>query len=191
MADRKSIIALPNSNLRQKSTRVKTIDDSTLKLVKDMEAATLDWEDHRDHEFGVALAAIQIDRAEKVVVVRSNMDDKSDRSFIAFINPKIIQKKGDIEYDFEGCLSVKDYYCRVGRYPKVKVRAEDKEGKEFTMKLEGFLARVMQHEVDHTKGTLIVDKAKGDEDGFYKIGSNGKLEKLDYDEVLKNSDLLW
>jgi peptide deformylase len=110
---RKDIITLPNKHLRQRSIRVGLVTDEVRQLVDDMEAATLDWEDHRDHELGVALAAVQIDRLQRVVVIRNNFEDKTDRSFQVLINPEITKYEGEIEEDYEGCLSIKDIYGKV------------------------------------------------------------------------------
>src|SRR3978361_719311 len=100
------IIALPSPHLRQKSERVGLITPEILKVVADMEAATIDWDISREHEVGVALAAVQIDRLYKIVVVRNNYDDKSDHTFTTFINPEITKLSGKIIEDYEGCLSV-------------------------------------------------------------------------------------
>jgi peptide deformylase len=93
--------------------------------------------------------------------------------------------------DFEGCLSILDIYGKVPRYEKVKVVAQDLDGREFRITAEGFLARVMQHEIDHTNGTVFIDHIKDQEEAFFKIGDDGKLEALNYDEHVKNSDILW
>lgn len=191
MADRNSIITLPDERLRTKSQKVTQLDDAVKKLAKDMEVATLDWEDHRDHEFGVALAAVQIGELHKVVVVRNNMEDKDDRSFVVLINPKIVSRSKEMITDFEGCLSVKDIYGKVSRHVKVKVEAQDLDGKTFRITAEGFLARVMQHEIDHTDGIVYIDHIKDSTEAFYRIGGDGKLEALDYDTDIKDSDILW
>ena len=93
--------------------------------------------------------------------------------------------------DYEGCLSVPDVYGMVPRYPKVKVRANDEDGKEFTVKAEGFLARVFQHEIDHTNGKLFVDHIKDDFNAFYHLTDEGKLEKVKVADVKKQADILW
>ena len=191
MADRTNIISLPDERLREKSKKISDISDAVKKLVKDMEDATLDWEDHRDHEFGVALAAVQIGELHRAVVVRSNMEDKTDRSFVTMINPKIVSKAGRPVVDFEGCLSVPNLYGKVARYPKVKVKALDLEGREFTVKAEGFLARVMQHEIDHTNGIVFIDHIKDDPSAFYKLTEKGKIEEIDYESEVQQSDILW
>lgn len=186
---RDAIITLPNPHLRQKSKRVSQIDATVSQFIKDMGSATLDWEDHRKHEFGVALAAVQIDKPYRVVIIRNNFDNKNDRSFITLINPEIIKVYGKPVYDQEGCLSVKGIYGLVPRYPKVRVRAQDKNGSEIRIKAEGFLARVLQHEIDHTNGILFIDHIKN-QDAFFRLTKEGKLIKIEHDKVLK-SDILW
>src|ERR1700749_4673978 len=126
-----NIIALPNPHLRQKSQRVGVITDEIRRVVEDMKAATIDWDLSRDHEVGVALAAVQIDQLYKIVVVRNNYDDKSDHTFTAFINPEIVKAEGELLEEFEGCLSVPNVYGKVPRWSKVKVKALDISGREF------------------------------------------------------------
>lgn len=187
MKTKDDIINLPNPSLRKKSKRVGIITDNIKQLVEDMKAATLDWEDSRPHEFGIALAAVQIDELLRVVVVRNNFENKEDRSFTTLINPEIVKKEGKIVEDYEGCLSVKDVYGMVPRYQKVKVKALDVEGNEFRVTAEDFLARVFQHEIDHTKGVVFIDHIADNPDAFYHLASSGKLEKLDYEQVKKSN----
>lgn len=185
------IITLPNQHLRERSQKVGVITDEIRNLVADMEAATLDWEDNRSHEVGVALAAIQIDQKLRVVVLRNNFDDKSDRTFHAFINPKITKYEGELVEDYEGCLSVKDIYGKVKRHSKVRISATNLEGKEVRLTAEDFLARVFQHEIDHTNGIVFVDHIKDQPDAFFKLDKDGHLEKLDYDKDIKSNKNLW
>ncbi|HCM52059.1 TPA: peptide deformylase [Candidatus Saccharibacteria bacterium] len=177
------IITLPSSGLRRKSQRISVITPEVKKIIDDMKAATLDWEASRPHEVGVALAAIQIDQPLRIIIVRNNFDNKDDKSFSVFINPEIVKKEGALEEDFEGCLSVKDVYGKVPRYPKIRLRALDEEGRPIRVRAEGFLARVLQHEVDHLQGMVFVDHIEDRRDAFYKINEEGKLESYDYDRV--------
>lgn len=186
---RDTIITLPNEHLRQKSKRINSINKEIKKLVSDMESATLDWEDSRPHELGVALAAVQIDRLQRAVVVRNDFDNKDDRAFFALINPEIIKSEGKPEYDHEGCLSIKDIYGLVPRFPKIKIKALDINGNEIRLKAEGFLARVLQHEIDHTNGILFIDHIKND-DAFFTLSAEGELEKIPH-ETIKSSNILW
>jgi peptide deformylase len=189
MASKKDIITLPEARLRQRSKRVGLVDDSIRQLVDDMVNATLDWEDSREHEVGVALAAVQIGKMLRVVVVRNNFDDKKDRSFTTLINPEITKREGEIVEDFEGCLSILDKYGKVPRFSKIKAKALDLEGKPVRITAEGFLARVLQHEIDHTNGIVFVDHIKDNKEAFYRLNSEGKLEALDYDKEIKDSSL--
>ncbi len=92
-------------------------------LVQDMTSASLDWEDSRPHEISAALAAVQIDRLERVVIVRSDFEDKDAREFTPLINPEIVKHEGEQLEDYEGCLSVKNVYGRVKRSSKIRVKA--------------------------------------------------------------------
>ena len=191
MAKKEDIITLPHKDLRSVSKRVGVITDDTKKIIADMKSATLDWEASRKHEVGVALAAVQIDVMLRIVIIRESLDDKDNHNFQVFINPEITKLEGDIVEDYEGCLSIKDIYGRVPRHSKVRVKAKNIHGKEFQIKLEGFLARVMQHEVDHTKGIVFVDHIKDDPEAFFHLEDDGKLTELDYESEVKNSRILW
>lgn len=183
MATRKDIITLPHADLRKKSARVHVITDETIALVEDMKAAALDWEDSRPHEVAVALAAVQIDRLERIVIVRADFEDKQNREFLTLINPEIVKVEGEPIIEHEGCLSVKDVYGLVPRYPKVRVKALTLEGQVVRIKAEDFLARVMQHEIDHTNGLTFVDHIDENEDGFFVLNEAGELEQIAYDTV--------
>lgn len=186
-----NIITLPNKHLREKSQKVGVITDEIKQLVADMRDATISWEQSRDHEVGVALAAVQVDRLYRVVVVRNNFDDKKDHTFTTFINPEITKLDGKVEEDFEGCLSIKNVYGKVPRHTKVKVKALNEDGKEFRVTAEGFLARVFQHEIDHTNGIVFIDHIKDNESAFFQLDEKGELKKLDYTADIKDNVDLW
>ena len=186
-----NIITLPNPHLRQKSQRVGIINDEILRVVEDMKSATIDWDESRDHEVGVALAAVQIDKLYKIVIVRSDHNDKQNHNFTVFINPEIVKTEGTILEDFEGCLSIPNIYGKVPRYPKVKVKALNLEGKVFRVKAEGFLARVFQHEIDHCAGVLFIDHIKEKPESFFRLDENGKLQPLNYEQDVKDNRILW
>lgn len=187
----KTLITLPNSDLRQRSKKVGYIGDDIKQLVADMEAATLEWEDSRDHEVGVALAAVQIDELWRVVVIRNNFDDKKDRTFRVFINPEITKYEGEIVSDYEGCLSIKNVYGLVPRHSKVRIKALNIAGKEVRLTAEGFLARVFQHEIDHTNGIVFIDHIKDDAEAFFTLTDEGKLEPKEYEQDIRNNRELW
>lgn len=185
MSDRHHIITLPHPDLRKRSARVHVITDDTRTLIEDMRSAALDWEDSRPHEIAVALAAVQIDRLERVVIVRADFEDKENREFIVLINPEIAKAEGSIVIDHEGCLSVKDLYGAVPRHDKIRVKAIDETGHEVRIRAEGFLARILQHEIDHTNGICFVDHIKGQKDAFFTLTEKGELEPTRYADVLK------
>lgn len=188
---KENIIYLPNESLRKRSVKVGIISEEIKSLIEDMKSATLDWENSREHEVGVALAAVQIDRLYRVVVIREDFNDKTNTDFSVFINPKIVKYEGEIEEDFEGCLSVRDVYGKVPRYTKVRVDALDENGKQIRVKAEGFLARIFQHEIDHTNGKLFVDLIKDKPEAFYKLAENGKIEDMSDDEKQDIFSILW
>ncbi len=184
------IITLPNPRLRQKSQRIGIISDEIKQLVTNMEAATMNWDASREHEVGVALAAIQIDQLYRVVVVRNDYDNKENHTFTAYINPEVTKFEGKIEEDFEGCLSVPLIYGKVPRYSKVRVKALDIDGHEFRTTANGFLARVFQHEIDHTNGIVFIDHIRDNPKAFFELNTAGELEQLNYDDVTQNQ-ILW
>lgn len=188
---KENIITLPNEHLRQKSQKISVVTDSTRQLVKDMTDAALDWEDSRPHEISAALAAIQIDRLERVVIVRSDFDHKEAREFTVLINPEIVKYEGVVETDYEGCLSVKSIYGKVPRYTKIRVKALDIDGNAIRFKANGFLARVIQHEIDHTNGVVFIDHIRETTDAFYTLDDKGELLPLDYDESIRDNETLW
>ena len=166
-ATKDNIITLPNKHLRLRSERIGVITETVHQLVADMESAVLDWDSSRDHEVTVALAAVQIDKLYRVVIVREDFDHQTPASYSALINPEIVKYEGDIDYDYEGCLSIKSVYAT------------------------GFLARVLQHEIDHTNGKLFVDHIKDAPEAFFELTDKGKLEPLNFDTDIKNSKVLW
>lgn len=191
-ATKDNIIVLPNDHLRQKSTRVGLITQDVKQLCRDMIDASIDWENSRNHEVTVGLAAVQIDKHLQVVIIREDFEDFKNKNFRVLINPEIIKYEADVYVDHEGCLSIPTIYGMVPRYRKVRVKARDASGKEIRFKAEGFLARLLQHEVDHLNGKLFIDHIKEDPDAFYRLSTEGKkLIKLDYDKDIKDNPELW
>lgn len=190
---KEAIITLPNPHLRQKSQKVHVITDDTRQLIKDMVEASLDWEASRDHEISAALAAVQMDRLERVVVVRADFDDKENREFIALINPEIIKYEGaPTIISPEGCLSVSGrLYGEVPRYPHIRVRALNVNGEEIRIKASGFLSMLLQHEIDHTNGITFIDHIRDDPNAFFVLDENGELQPLDYAKHIQDNHDLW
>ncbi len=188
---KEDIITLPNPHLRETSAKIREVTDAVRKLIDKMTAAALDWEASRPHEISAALAAVQLDHLARVVIVRSDFDEKESREFTALINPEIVKYEGTIIADYEGCLSVRDVYGKVPRHSKIRVKAMNIDGNEVRFKAEGFLARVIQHEIDHTNGIVFIDHLKEKTDSFYTLDKEGELQPLDYDEHVKNNPILW
>ena len=185
------IITLPDPHLRERSQKVTFVTPEIEKIIADMEAATIDWEASRKHEVGVALAAVQINQLKRIVVVRNDFNNKDDHGFTVFINPEITKYEGQIEKDYEGCLSVRNVYGLVPRYTKVRVKATGVDGKEFRVTAEGFLARIFQHEIDHTNGIVFVDHIRDQEDAFFTLTDSGELAATDYATHIAHNAELW
>lgn len=188
---KEDIITLPNPHLRQKSVKIHVITPEVLKLVRDMTDAALDWEASRPHEISAALAAVQVDHLERVVIIRSDFENKENDDFTTLINPEIVKGEGEKIADYEGCLSVSKIYGKVPRWSRVRVKALDIEGNEVRLKADGFLARVLQHEIDHTNGICFIDHIRDKEDAFYTLDAKGNLQPLNYDEHIRDNHDLW
>ena len=168
----RKIVTIPNKILRMKSKRIGYVDDSIRDLANDMIETTLDW-DH-DSEFGAALAAIQIGEPLKLTVVRNDFDDAKSKEFTTLVNPEIVKSGTEKVSDVEGCLSVPGIYGRVKRPLKIKVKAQDIDGRPIRLTLEGFPARVLQHEIDHMNGIIFLDHVE-DTSQLFNIDKNGSL----------------
>ncbi len=141
-----NIRTLPDPVLRQKTKRVSTVDRSIKKLIKDM-SETLHAEEGR-----VGLAAPQVGVSLRVTVI--GLPDEED---IILINPKIVRRKGQ-RLVSEGCLSIPGYVGQLYRAEIVTAKGLDIKGKEVRIKAEGLLAQALEHEIDHLKGVLYVDR---------------------------------
>lgn len=110
---------------------------------------------------GIGLAAPQIGVLQRLVAIDirwSNDEGKGPRELFLLANPKIVKKEGEIEWE-EGCLSIPGFLQKMSRSKKVWVEALDKNGKPIQIEAEDLLAVVLQHEIDHLDGKLIIDKA--------------------------------
>ncbi|MFR8927204.1 peptide deformylase [Peptoniphilus senegalensis] len=135
--------------LRKKSKVVSNYNDRLKVLVEDMYETM-------DVAYGVGLAAPQVGILKRVIVI-DNRDEENGKRFY-MINPDIIEREGE-EISMEGCLSVPGKQGTVERAKDIKVRYNDLSGEEKIMYAEDFLARIIQHEIDHLDGILYTDKA--------------------------------
>ncbi|MEO8305125.1 MAG: peptide deformylase [Betaproteobacteria bacterium] len=141
-----TILEYPDPRLRNIAAPVATVTPEIEELVRDM-AETMYTAP------GVGLAATQVDRHLRIVVL--DVSEARD-TLRVFINPELLAADGEAESE-EGCLSVPGYYERVARPARVRVRAQDARGNPFELDAEGMLAVCIQHEMDHLVGRVFVD----------------------------------
>ena len=103
---------------------------------------------------GVGLAAPQVGSLRRLAVVIGGDDEPP----IALVNPEITWRSAEEETEFEGCLSIGEISVEVPRAVAIRLRAQDVEGNPVELAPEGFFARVIQHELDHLDGVLILDR---------------------------------
>lgn len=188
----RKLITTPDPRLRQKSTRVREITDETHDIIRDMVASSLEWENQHPYELSAAMAAPQLGINQRIIIVRDDLDNKDVNTFTALINPEVIRTEGKTVKDYEGCLSVPEIYGMVARPDKVKIKATLADGTEVRLKAAGYLARTLQHEIDHLNGILFIDHIRDDDDAFYRMSDKGDLEPItDYENEIKNNPDLW
>ena len=138
-----------DSVLREKAREVTSVDETVRGLIADMRETM--------HAYnGVGLAANQVGVSQRILVVDVPLDDET-RAAHALINPVIDQRTG-ADHGEEGCLSIPGIYADVRRSQHIRVRALDENGAPVEFHAEGYLARALQHEVDHLDGVLFVDR---------------------------------
>jgi peptide deformylase len=114
-----------------------------------------DWmRDLMDGALGIGLAATQVGVVERLLVYRVT----ADSPIVAVINPEIQWRGSELETAEEGCLSIPGVHVDVERNLHVRVGAVDETGTPFTIEASGLEARVLQHEIDHLDGVLILDR---------------------------------
>lgn len=188
----KKIITTPDPRLRAKSAKVRQVTPEIKQIIADMTEASLDWEKKHPYELSAAMAAPQLGVNQRIIIIRDDLDNKDINTFTALINPEIIRTEGKTVKDYEGCLSVPEIYGMVARPDKVKVKAILEDGTEVRLKAAGYLARTLQHEIDHLNGILFIDHIRNDADAFYRMNDKGDLEPVtDYEGEIKNNPDLW
>ena len=138
------ICVLPDSVLRQKAKRVTRIDGSVQRLIDNMV-------DTMRANSGVGLAATQVGVSLRIAVIEMPGED-----VITLINPEIIKRRGE-RLVTEACLSVPGYQGEIKRSIWVKVKAQDRQGRDIRIKGEELLAQALEHEIDHLSGILYID----------------------------------
>ena len=143
------IITLPDTKLRQVSAPIERVDDDLRRLVDNMLETMYAAP-------GVGLAAVQVGELRRLIVVDAS-EEEDERKPLALINPEIVTFGTEKRIYEEGCLSIPDVRIEIERPSTIDVRYIDTEGKQQEMHADGLLATVIQHEVDHLDGRLIVD----------------------------------
>jgi peptide deformylase len=143
------ILQYPNPLLKRPSKRVEKLTDETIHLIRDLRETMYAAP-------GVGLAAPQIGRSERVLVIDVSYPEKG-RHPICLVNPEIVLAEGEILWQ-EGCLSVPDYTSGVRRHAYVKVRGLDRNENEIEVDGEGLFCVALQHEIDHLDGKLFLDR---------------------------------
>jgi peptide deformylase len=117
------------------------------------------------HEYdGAGLAAPQVHVSQQIVIMEVAPSPRRPNApsipLTVYINPEIIPLTDEMEEDWEGCLSVPGLRGRVPRYTKIRLRAYDRQAKRIDMAVQGFHARVIQHECDHVQGKVYLDRMR-------------------------------
>jgi len=131
-------------------------DEETKQAIRTLRDAFLERDD------AAGLAAPQIGIGKRIIAFRSRESreedpDRGKEEYEILVNPRITQRRGDPVLGEEGCLSCPEIRVEISRHPEIKVRGCDAEGRKVSKRYLDFAARVVQHEIDHLDGKLIVD----------------------------------
>jgi peptide deformylase len=157
----RSLVLLPDPQLRQRCEAVTAITDEIRMLARDMLDTMYDAP-------GVGLAAIQIGVRKRVVTVDVSKGEEERRPLV-LVNPELVWTSDETRVYEEGCLSIPEVYHEVERPERVRFRFLNLDGELVERDADGLLATVLQHEIDHLNGVLFIDH----------------LSKLKRDRVLK------
>ncbi|MGI9534303.1 MAG: peptide deformylase [Thermodesulfobacteriota bacterium] len=146
----REILIYPDKRLRKKSVPVKRFDKKLNQLLDDM-AETM------YHAPGVGLAAPQIGKNVRIIVVDINVTEDKVKELKELINPKIVESYGT-QISEEGCLSVPGFLGNINRNEDIVVEALNRKGENIVIKASELLSRVLQHEIDHLDGILFFDR---------------------------------
>ncbi len=176
------IVKAPNPVLAQKTKRVIKIDLSIKKFLEEMKIALLT----ATNPIGVGLAAPQVGKSLQIFITKPT----TNAPISVFINPKIklideqpVKKIKKIKTKkLEGCLSIPEIWGEVKRNSTVQISFLDENGKKHTKKFKGFMATIIQHEVDHLNGILFPKRVLEQKGTLYKSEKNEKGEEI-FDEI--------
>ena len=162
-----NILKYPDKKLRTIAKPVVSVDETIKQQVKDMFETMYEAP-------GIGLAATQVNFHQRIIVI--DVSEQCNEP-ICLINPEIIEKSGEIEWE-EGCLSVPDYYENVIRANDVKVQALNQHGETFELEASEMLSVCIQHEIDHLDGILFVDHLSKLKQKRLKKKTEKKVKKL-------------
>ena len=152
----REIVVVPDPVLRRKAQKVRTFDADLQRLIDDM------IETMRAAP-GVGLAAPQVGVSQRVIVVEYGDDDEEDENapkrLYVVVNPEIVEASEETEMGVEGCLSIPGLVGEVERSRRIVVKGQNRRGQPIKLKLQGWVARIFQHEIDHLNGILFTDRA--------------------------------
>lgn len=170
-----SIVTAPNPVLSTKAKPVARVDKAILNLVEQMEESL----DKATDPIGVGLAAPQVGKSLDLFITKPTAKSK----IFVFINPKITAKQPLKEekdnkktFKLEGCLSLVNIWGEVQRAPEITVEYLDETGKEHKRQFQGFMATIIQHEVDHLNGILFPKRVLEQGGTLYQSSKNSKGE---------------
>lgn len=162
---RLEIFKLGNNVLRTNAKRIGKVDLDTRNLAKDMLQSMYSAR-------GIGLAAPQVGISKELLVIDINFEDSAAEPLV-LINPEITAFGNTLNSYEEGCLSIPGVYLDVVRPSTIKLKFSDEMGRPRKMNADGLLARCIQHEVDHLKGVLFVDRVTSKEDLIKELNKEG------------------
>jgi peptide deformylase len=144
------ILLVPHPILRQKANKLKSITEEDIKIANQMMEAMIKAP-------GVGLAANQVGILKQIVTI--NYEDKESNKKVNYVlfNPSIIKYSEETVVMEEGCLSLPEQYADVERPKEIVVEFIDENKKTIKKEIDGYQARILQHEIDHLSGKLFVD----------------------------------
>jgi peptide deformylase len=157
------ILVYPNPFLRKAAEKVTAVED----VIGDVEGMVRTMRENR----GVGLAATQVGIGQRFFVM--NLEGEPGKEQV-LINPTIVEGRGEV-IEVEGCLSLPGLEARVPRYEWVKLQATMPDGEAVELSGGDLFARVVQHEIDHLDGTLLIDKVSA----AARIGLKPRLKELE------------
>jgi peptide deformylase len=170
------VITEGDPRLRQKAIKIRRVDDELRHLIRDMH-------DTMQAEKGVGLAGNQVGVLRRVIVIGipEGLEQEGDPAVTySLVNPEIVRSSGH-QVGVEACLSIPEWYGDVARAMNVTVKARDENDKEVRIKATGYLARILQHEIDHLDGVLFIDRVE--DRSTLRHVSDAELEEMEAEEA--------